>query len=568
MAEISLPSLRLGKQFSMGLRSGLASLKGRGLAISALIVVVVSAPLLAIFSHIGAPTDGLWTHLVETRLAEYLRNTLVIALGVGALTLVFGTGCAWLVTMYRFPGRSWFEWLLVLPLAMPAYVLAYTYTDLLQFVGPVQTALRAVTGWGWQDYWFPEIRSPGGAIFVLASALYPYVYVAARAAFLSQSMCALEVSRTLGCTPWRMFWQVGFPLARPAIVAGTIFVLMESLADFGAVSYFEVSTFTTGIYRTWFSYGNPAAAAQLASVLLLVVYTLLLIERFSEGQRRYSHTSSRYRPLPSMQLQGARGTGASLFCLLPLVVGFVLPAGLLAHMAWQAQDVLSWRRLWELTQNTAILGLSTSAIIVATALLAAHSVRRDNHHGGRILLRLGLLGYATPSVVIAVGLLLTLGAADRLLNNFLTPLGFNTGLLLSGTLFAVIYGCTVRFFAVGYGPLEAGYKKIRPGFEDVARTLGASPQRIFATIHLPLLNSSLLSAALLVFVDVMKELPATMILRPFNFDTLAVEAYQLATTERLDGAAGPALCIVLAGLLPVIVLCRAITRSRPGFVPQ
>lgn len=564
MGEISLPSQELGKPHAVGVRGKLALSKG--LVFSALIVMVVSAPLLAVFSYIGAPTDGLWTHLVETRLGEYLRNTLILALGVGGLTLTFGTGCAWLVTMYWFPGRSWFEWLLVLPLAMPAYVLAYTYTDLLQFVGPVQTTLRAVTGWNWQDYWFPNVRSPGGAVFVLAAALYPYVYVAARAAFINQSMCALEVSRTLGCTPWQMFWRVGFPLARPAVVAGTMFVLMETLADFGAVSYFEVSTFTTGIYRTWFSYGNPAAAAQLASVLLLFVYTLLLIERFSEGQRRYSHTSSRYRPLPPIQLRGTRGKLASLFCLLPLTVGFLLPAGILAHMAWQAQDVLSWQRLWQLTQNTVLLSLLTSGLIVLTALLAAHGVRREGSRLGRILLRIGLLGYATPGVVIAVGLLITLGAADRFLNHYLTQWGINTGLFLSGTLFAVMYGCTVRFFAVGYSPLEAGYKKIRPGFEDVARTLGATPRRIFATIHLPLLNSSLLSAGLLVFVDVMKELPATMILRPFNFDTLAVEAYQLATTERLDGAAGPALFIVLAGLLPVIVLCRAITRSRPGSI--
>jgi iron(III) transport system permease protein len=564
MAEISLPGQALGKPQTIRLWNKLAL--SRSLGVAVLIVMLVSAPLLAVFSYVGTPTDGLWTHLVETRLGEYLRNTLILVLGVGGLTLVFGTGCAWLVTMYRFPGRAWFEWLLVLPLAMPAYVLAYTYTDLLQFVGPVQTTLRTLTGWNWQDYWFPNIRSPGGAVFVLAAALYPYVYVAARAAFINQSMCALEVSRTLGCTPWQMFWRVGFPLARPAIVAGAMFVLMETLADFGAVSYFEVSTFTTGIYRTWFSYGNPAAAAQLASVLLLFVYTLLLIERFSEGRRRYSHTSSRYRPLPPMELPGPWAKGASLFCLLPLLFGFLLPAAVLAHMAWQAQDVLSWQRLWQLTQNTALLGLITSGVIVLTALLAAHSVRREGNRLGRILLRFGLLGYSTPGIVIAVGLLITLGAADRFLNHHFAHLGIDTGLFLSGTLFAVMYGCTVRFFAVGYSPLEAGYKKIRPGFEDVARTLGATPRRIFATIHLPLLNSSLLSAGLLVFVDVMKELPATMILRPFNFDTLAVEAYQLATTERLDGAAGPALCIVLAGLLPVIVLCRAITRSRPGFV--
>jgi iron(III) transport system permease protein len=550
-------------------RPGRVGLLPAGFGVSAAVVLLVITPLMAVLSQVGSPTDGLWSHLVETRLSEYLTNSLTLMLGVGALTLVFGTGCAWLVTLYRFPGRAWFEWLLVLPLAMPAYVLAYTYTDFLQFTGPVQTALRALTGWGWREYWFPNIRSPGGAVFVLAAALYPYVYVAARAAFLSQSVCALEVSRTLGCTQRGMFWRVGLPLARPAIVAGTLFVSMESLADFGAVSYFEVNTFTTGIYRTWYAYGNPAAAAQLASVLLLFVYSLLLLERWSEGQRRFNQTSSRYRPMPRLELSKRRAWAATGFCLLPLTTGFLLPAAILGSMVWQAQDVLSLARLAQLTLNTALLGLLTCVIIISIGLIAVYSMRRDQHPLGRVLMRLALLGYATPGVVIAVGLLIVLGAVDRWLNSVLSQAmgGWQPGLIFSGTLIAVVYGCSVRFFAVAYSPLEAGFKKIRPSFEDAARTLGAKPPRIFRTIHLPLLKGSLLSAALLVFLDVMKELPATMILRPFNFDTLAVEAYQLATTERLDGAAGPALVIVLAGLLPVIMLCRQLARSRPGSAP-
>jgi len=537
-----------------------------GFGFSAVIVLLVVAPLLAVLSYIGSPTDGLWAHLVDTRLGEYLSNSLILLLGVGTLTLVFGTGCAWLVTMYRFPGRAWFEWALVLPLAMPAYVLAYTYTDFLQFVGPVQSALRELTGLGWREYWFPNIRSPGGAAFVLAAALYPYVYVAARASFLAQSICALEVSRTLGCSPLAMFWRVGLPLARPAIVAGTMFALMESLADFGAVSYFEVNTFTTGIYRTWYAYGNPAAAAQLASVLLLFVYGLLLLERWSEGQRRFSQTSTRYRPMPRLELSRGWRWAATGFCLLPLTAGFLLPAAILGTMVWDAQDVLSFGRLAQLTLNTTLLGLITCVIIISIGLTAVYSMRRDQHPLARILMRLALLGYATPGVVIAVGLLIVLGAADRWLGNILSALvsGWQPGLILSGTLVAVVYGCSVRFFAVAYSPLEAGFKKIRPSYEDAARTLGARPRRIFRAIHLPLLRGSVLSAALLVLLDVMKELPATMILRPFNFDTLAVEAYQLATTERLDGAAGPALIIVLAGLVPVIMLCRALARSRPG----
>ncbi len=518
-------------------------------------VFVVTLPLIAILSYALLPTDGLWSHLVETRLAEYLSNTLLLTLGVGSATLVIGTATAWLVTMYRFPGRSLFEWLLVLPLAMPAYVLAYTYTDFLQFTGPVQTALRDFTGWGWRDYWFPNIRSTEGAIFVLTLALYPYVYVGARAAFIGQSRCLLEVSRSLGCGPWTSFRRVALPLARPAILAGTLFVIMESLADFGAVSYFEVNTFTTGIYRAWYAYGSPAAAAQLASMLLLFVYGLLLLERYAEGQRRFTDTTSRYRSLPRLELRGSQRWFATLTCALPIILGFLLPTMVLLQMFWTAEDGLSAARLWQLSVNTATLGVITSLIILAVASAAVYSVRRGGHPWRRSLLRIGMLGYATPGIVIAIGLLITLGTIDRGLGPW--------GILLSGTLFAVVYGCTVRFFAVAYGPLEAGFKKVRPHYEDAARSLGATQTRVARQIHWPLMQGSALSAALLVFVDVMKELPATMILRPFNFDTLAVEAYQLAATERLDGAAGPALIIVATAMIPVLLLCRALAKSRP-----
>ena len=533
--------------------------------LSVLIALLVIAPLLAVFSYLGAPTDGLWGHLVETRLGEYLSNSLILVLGVGSLTLIAGTGTAWLVTLYRFPGRRLFEWLLVLPLAMPAYVLAYTYTDFFQFTGPVQTLIRDLTGWGWRDYWFPDIRSPFGAVVVLAAALFPYVYVAARAAFLSQSVCALEVSRTLGCSPWGMFWRVGFPLARPAIVAGTMFVLMETLADFGAVAHFEVHTFTTGIYRTWYSYGNPAAAAQLASLLLLFVYALLMFERYSQGQRRYAHTSTRYRSLPAVPIPGIWGWVAALFCFLPLFMGFLLPAGILFSMVWDARDVLSLPRLLELTWNTATLGAITCLVICTVAMASVYSSRRGDHPVGRFLTNLALLGYATPGVVIAVGLLIVLGATDRWLGDLIEgSLGVSVGLIFSGTLFAVVYGCTVRFFTVAYSPLSAGLKKIRPAYEDAARTLGARPRRIFTAIHLPMLRGSLLSAGLLVFVDVMKELPATLILRPFNYDTLAVQAHRLASDERLAEAAVPSLVIGAVGLLPVALLCWSLGReSRP-----
>ena len=536
-----------------------------GLFVALALVVIVAAPVAAVFAFVTRPTEGLWTHLVHTLLIEYVQNTVLLGVGVGLATIVIGTGCAWLVVMCNFPGRRWLDWALVLPLAMPAYVLAYAYTDFLQFTGPAQSAIRALTGWGWQDYWFPPIHSAGGAIFVLSMALYPYVYVLARAAFLDQSVCALEVSRTLGCSPWGAFLRVGLPLARPAIAAGVGFVVMETLADFGAVKYFEVQTFTTGIYRAWFAYGNPAAAAQLASLLLLSVFAVLLLERWSRGRRRYTHTSARYRELRALPLRGTRAAAAVLACALPLAFGFAIPAVVLVTMALHSSEPVTLARLAQLIGNTIQIGALASLLAVAVGLLAVYALKRDGRPLSHGLMRLAQLGYATPGVVIAVGILIAIGAFDHAIDGMARALfGVSTGLVLAGTIAAVLYGCLVRFFAVAYGPLDAGLARVKRSFEDVARTLGTSPGGVLARIHLPLMRGSVLSALLLVFVEVLKELPATMILRPFNFDTLAIEAFQLATTERLDAAAIPAMIIVAVGLLPVLVLCRTIRRSRPG----
>jgi iron(III) transport system permease protein len=558
-------AIRVGQRGlrTIGLRGALKPTWG--LLVALLLVALVAAPVAAVFAFVGLPTDGLWAHLVDTLLVDYVRNTALLGVGVGLATIVIGTGCAWLVVMCEFPGRRWLDWALVLPLAMPTYVLAYAYTDFLQFTGPVQTLIRGVTGWGWQDYWFPPIHSPGGAVFVLSMALYPYVYVLARAAFLDQSVCALEVSRTLGCSPWDAFRRVGLPLARPAIATGAGFVVMETLADFGAVKYFEVQTFTTGIYRAWFAYGNPAAAAQLATLLLLSVFAVLLLERWSRGQRQYAHTSARYRELRAMPLKGARGIAAMLACILPLAFGFVIPAIVLVAMITNSGEPIALSRLADLIVNTVEIGALASLLAVAAALLAVYALKRDGRPLSRGLMRIALLGYATPGVVIAVGILIAIGTFDAAVDGAARSLfGVSTGLVLAGTIAAVLYGCLVRFFAVAYSPLDAGLTRVKRTFEDVARTLGTTPAGILARIHLPLMRGSMLTALLLVFVEVMKELPATMILRPFNFDTLATEAFQLATTERLDAAAVPALIIVAVGLVPVLVLCRTIRRSRPG----
>jgi len=538
---------------------------GIGTATALLLCLVVAAPLLALLGFIGQPTQGLWAHLASTVLAEYARNSALLCLGVGAGTLAVGTGAAWLVTMYRFPGQRLLNWALVLPLAMPAYVLAYAYTDFLQVTGPVQTFLREVTGWGWRDYWFPNVRSLGGAVFVLSAALYPYVYVLARAGFAEQSMCALEVSRTLGCTPFAAFRRVGLPLARPAIAAGVAFVVMETLADFGAVAYFELRTFTTGIYRAWYALGSPAAAAQLASLLLLLVFGVLAAEWTARGRGRFSNNTTHIFRKERIELVGWRGCAATALCALPVLVGFVLPALVLAGMAFGSGEGIGLARLAELTANTAVLGAAASVLIVALAVVALLAANREGSGAARGLLRAAALGYAVPGAVIGVGILVAVGAFDASADRLARALtGTGTGLVLGGTLAALLYAYLVRFFAVGFNPLEAGMAKIAPALGDAARVLGCRPLAVAGRVHLPLLRPALISAVLLVLVDVMKELPATLILRPFNFDTLAVEAFQLATTERLAAAALPSLVIVAVGLVPVVMLCRMLDRGRGG----
>ena len=538
---------------------------GRGAWLAGLLCLVVAAPLLALLGFIGQPTEGLWAHLVSTVLPEYLRNSALLCVGVGAGTLTIGASVAWLVTMYRFPGQRVLSWALVLPLAMPAYVLAYAYTDFLQVSGPVQTMIRDLTGWGWRDYWFPNVRSLGGAIFVLTAALYPYVYVLARAGFAEQSMCALEVSRTLGCTPLAAFRRVGLPLARPAIAAGLAFVMMETLADFGAVAYFELRTFTTGIYRAWYALGSPAAAAQLASLLLLMVFGILALEWSARGQGRFTTTTTHIFQKHRVTLSGWRGWAACAACALPVLAGFVLPAIVLTTMALDASDGISVTRLVTLAGNTAMLGILASALIVAIAIAALMAANREPGTLAGRLLRTAALGYAVPGAVIGVGVLIAVGTFDHAVDGMAKAIvGTGTGLVLGGTVGALLYAYLVRFFAVGFNPLEAGMAKIAPSLADAARVLGCGPTQVAGRVHLPLLRPALISAVLLVLVDVIKELPATLILRPFNFDTLAVEAFQLATTERLDGAALPSLVIVGVGLVPVVLLCRMLDRGRSG----
>jgi iron(III) transport system permease protein len=527
------------------------------------IAFVLSLPVLVILSGSFTNAADVWQHLATTVLPNYGQNSLLLALGVGVGVTVIGTVTAWLVTMTRFPGRRMFDWALLLPLAAPAYILAYTYTEFLEFYGPVQTGLRTLFGWqSVQDYWFPNVRSLWGAIVLLTLVLYPYVYLLSRTAFLSQSQSLLEASRCLGCGAWRSFFKVALPLARPAIVAGTSLALMETLGDFGTVEYFAVQTFTTGIYRTWFGLNERLAAMQLAAVLLVIIFGLIGLERWSRGQARFYQTTGRTQTPTHYRLRGVRAIAACITCFLPIGFGFLVPAGLLLQMTLQNWSENFNDQYWGFALNSLILALVTAGIGVVLAVILAYGLRLFPTLGMRIATQIAAMGYAVPGAVIAVGILAPIGAVDNAIDAWMrSTFGLSTGLLLSGTIAALVFAYLVRFLAVALNSVESSLIKIKPSLDDAARSLGANSRRTLTQIHLPLIQSGLLTAFTLVFVDVMKELPATLIIRPFNFDTLAIRVYNLASDERLTEAAGAALTIVLVGLLPVIWLSWSIRRS-------
>ena len=529
------------------------------------IAAAVALPIVAVLSNVFAPNDGLLAHLVQTVLPTYLINTFVLMAGVGFAVTMIGTGAAWLVTMCRFPGRSVVQWALLLPFAVPAYVLAYVYTDLLEYAGPVQTWLRELFGWGRHDYWFPQVRSLTGAIAMLALVLYPYVYLLARTAFLNQSVAALEVSRALGLGPWRSFWRVALRMGRPGIVAGLALALMETLADFGTVDFFGVQTFTTGIYRTWFLKGSPEVAAQLASCLLVFVMFVLVGEKLTRGEARYHSPTGRFTPLPSYHLTGLRGWIALGLCLLPVALGFLVPAAVLLDMSLRAGDPILSRGFLEYAFSSISVAVIASIVAVVAALILGYGTRMNPSRLARIAARVCSMGYAIPGSVIAVGVLIPFGLFDNWLDALTREFfGVSVGLVLTGGIVGLLFAYVVRFLAVAFNSVDAGLAKITPSMDGAARTLGHGQFATLRKIHVPLLRASLLTGLLLVFVDVMKELPATLIVRPFNFETLAIRVYRLASDERLAEASTAALAIVVVGILPVIVLSWQIGRSRPG----
>jgi iron(III) transport system permease protein len=526
---------------------------------------VIVAPLLAVVWIAFHPTENIWPHLLATVLPRYFLTTVILMAGVGGLTAAMGTGAAWLVTMYRFPGRGWLVHALLFPLALPAYVGAYALVDFLDYSGPLQTLMRAAFGWrDLRDYWFPEIRSTWAAILVLSAALYPYVYLLTRQALREQSGGVYEVARALGTNGWGVFWRLGLPLARPAIAAGVALALMETVADFGTVTHFGVQTLTTGVFSTWLSGGNAGGAAQIAGVIMALILLLVAMETISRRNARFHRAARHARPIEPQPLPGWRGVLAFGLCLLPFAMGFLLPvAVMLAHAlampgAWVAPGLL------QAAGNTLLVGGVAALVTVAAALVLVYGVRMAGRGLARVVLSVTLLGYAAPGAVLAVGILLPLAALDhRLADAILSVTGHDPGLLLTGTSVAIILAYVVRFFGIAQGAVDAAFGRISPSLPMAARSLGETAGGALRRLYLPLMRGSVASALLVVFVDCVKELPATLLLRPFNFNTLSTRVYELASLERLGEAAPAALVVAALGLAAVALLAHA-HRDKPG----
>lgn len=516
------------------------------------LALILSVPTFVIFGAWAFPNSQVWSHLIDTVLGDYIVNTLMLALGVGALSGVLGTLCAWLVSQYRFPGCGTIRWMLFLPLAFPPYIMGYTYTGILEFSGPVQTLFRDISGLGYGDYWFPQIQSLPGAIFVISLVLFPYVYGLALVSFSTLSQNHFEISKLHGLTEGRYFFRIALPLAIPAISAGCLLTMMESFADFGTVEYLGVSTFATGIFRTWFGMNEPLVAAQLSATLVCFVLFILLLEQWSRRKQRYFQ-SRVSRPIEK-RILSRRFRWLSCFTVYSIfIVAFVVP--MLQILYWCVLVIAEGTelsRLVVLMWNSFLVAGLAAFVVLVIALIYGYAQRTHQHFIVKTATQISSVGYAFPGAVIAVGAVMALGYADKALNQFtMSQFDLRVGLFFSGTLFALIFAYTIRYLTVGLQYVRNGLAQISPSLDHAAQSLGQSGIGIITKVHLPLLRNSLFVGLLMVFVDVLKELPATLILRPFNFDTLAVKTYELASDERLTDASLPALAIVVVGLIPV-----------------
>ncbi|MGB8623670.1 MAG: iron ABC transporter permease [Paracoccaceae bacterium] len=526
---------------------------------AALIAALVLMPIASVIWLAFNPVANVWPHLIATTLPRYLSNTVLLMGTVALLSAAIGSGAAWLVTMYRFPGGRWLEWLLLLPLAIPAYVGAYALVDFLEYAGPVQSGLRGIFGWSSaQDYWFPEIRSRGAAVLVLSAALYPYVYLLTRAAFREQSGGVYEVARALGTGPVGRFLRVGLPLARPAIATGAAIVMMETVNDYGVVQFFAVQTLTTGIFSTWLEGGNAGGAAQIATVILGLILALMALEKISRRKMRFFNTTRHSRPVTPIRLDGWRAWAATTLCAIPFAFGFVLPVGVILSHALNSTDAWLAPGLPQALLNTLTVCGAAAVATMTAALFLVYGVRLTSRALPRLLLPVTTIGYAAPGAVLGVGLLIPMATADNALADLVQRLtGTDIGLVMTGSAFAIIYAYCVRFFAIAQGAADSAMGRITPSLPMAARSLGRTARGTLTAVYLPLIRGSIGTGLLLVFVDCVKELPATLLLRPFGFNTLATRVYEKASLENISGAAPAALLVIAVGLLAVLLLARA-----------
>ncbi len=532
----------------------------QGSFVAALILVL---PIAAIFVTALGESNQLFSHLFSTVMPTYTTNTMLLVVNVMLLSLVLGVPTAWLMAMCQLPGSKILQWALVLPLAMPGYIIGYIYTDWFDYAGPVQIVLRQITGWEGGSYWFPDIRTIGGASVVLALVLYPYVYLMCRAAFMEQSISLLQSARLLNCSAWQSFLRVSLPLARPSIAVGISLVAMETIGDFGTMSYFSVNTLTTAIYDTWLGYSNINAAAKISAIMLLVVLLFLSLERYSRRKTKLFQNQFSSHEQFTYLLSGWKKWLALVWCWGLVLVAFLFPVAQLAYYSciYFSQ---SWNgEFHQFAWNSFIVALLAAAFATLIALLVNFNHRLRPIKTNQISMRMASMGYAVPGTILAIGIMVPVMRLDHAVNDLAKWLDWQRpGLIFSGTMFALVFALVVRFSAVAIGSIESGLNKISPSLDMAARTMGYGPQSMLVNVHIPLVRRAILIAMLLVFIESMKELNAALLLRPFNFETLATHVYNYASTEQLELAALPAILLVAVGLLPLILINRSLENAH------
>jgi iron(III) transport system permease protein len=530
---------------------------------SGAITLLLVLPILAIFYTAIGETDDLFAHLMSTVMPTYIYNTVVLTAGVMILSLILGIPSAWFMAMCKLPTEKWLQWALVLPLAMPGYIIGYIFTDWFDFAGPIQIFLRDMTGWGPGEYWFPDIRTLSGATFVLSLVLYPYVYLLCRAAFMEQNVSLLQSARLLKCSPWESFRRISLPLVRPSIAVGLSLVAMETIGDFGTVSYFAVNTLTTAVYDTWLGYSNLNAAAKISAMMLMIVVLLLSAERYSRRKQKLfqsqfnSHEDFRY------ELKGWHKWGALIWCWGLVAIAFIFPLLQLIDYAITYFEQSWTPEFREYAWNSLVVSVVAAIIGVVIALTVNFSQRVNGGRSSLAFMRLSSLGYAVPGTVLAIGVMVAVLFMDHRVNDIAKAMEWGRpGLIFSGSMFALIFAMVVRFSAVAIGSVESNLNKISPSLDMASRTMGCTPNTMLWRVHFPLVKRGALIAGLLVFIESMKELNAALLLRPFNFETLATYVYNFASDEHLELAALPAVLLVLVGLIPLVVVNRSLEQSH------